>query len=219
MAAELRKAFNGHGIDWNGFRSIYQDLTFDELAEINDTVDELYPIQEQYHAVFFARMFREIGPQPLKVVELGCHRGQLARRMFRNFNNIESWVGYDFTKPVEKTICADKRFQPVALSDWFHKTDLPEFNVFVCSHTLEHLSQEQVMETLNHINGADYILTETPIPEHGISWNNWTCTHVLTAGLGHVREWLLDNKYELFCDVSRLGILGAKLNNRSNTNG
>ena len=216
------------GVDWNAFRSAYKDLTFNQLNEIYDAIDTLYPIQSQHHAIHFSRMIGQL-PENLTIIELGCHQGELANRILKGSNKlkdyvdcrtdlgvicnadrlIKSWIGYDFKAVLEKNVCRDKRYSMVALNNWFHETKIPVCDVFLSSHVLEHLSESQVEKTLNHCN-AEYLLIEVPLTEDGRDWYNWTCTHVLKWGLRNLRVWLNENGYKIFYEVSELGIIGAK---------
>jgi 2-polyprenyl-3-methyl-5-hydroxy-6-metoxy-1,4-benzoquinol methylase len=154
-------------------------------------------------------MLRRILDKNLVVVEIGCNEGQLAKRMLSIFDNIQMWNGYDFKEPIKRTAVMNSRYCPIILDDWFHETKLPEFDVFVASHVLEHLSEDQVVKTLNH-GKAKYMLLEVPLNEDGKTWETWACTHVLKWGLKHFREWFEFNSYEIFYETTTLGIIGAK---------
>lgn len=197
-------------IDWDAYREKYPRMSFNELQEANKEIDILYPTQRQVHPIHFARMIRSIDSFPLRVIELGSHDGKLARAMLRDFASIISWRGYDFDKPLERNICHDERYEPISLSDWFHKTRLPEFNAFMCSHTLEHLSERQLLKTLALISSAQYILIEIPISENGQRWDRMNCTHVLRWGLKHIRKWMDKNGFKIFYEVPTLGVIGSK---------
>ena len=187
-------------VDWDGYRKAYPT---------NREIDNLYPVQAQGHVIHFASMFRLIGQMGYRVIELGCHNGRLAKRLLDDFECIDTWTGYDFEWPIRRTVCSDLRYNAISLDEWFHDTELPEFNTFICSHTLEHLSEAQLAKTLRHIADADNILIEVPLSEDGMDWSGFGCTHVLRLGLKHIRQWLAQNGFHIFYDVPRLGVLGA----------
>ena len=205
------------GVDWNAFRDVYENLTFNQLNEVCDYVDVLYPIQNQHHAIHFSIMIGCL-PENSTIIELGCHNGELANSILKESNKIKSWVGYDFKAVLERNICHDKRYSMVELNNWFHETKFPVCDVFIASHVLEHLSESQVEKTLNHCN-AEYLLIEVPLPEGGRDWYQlnpytrkpiWTNTHVLRWGFRNLRAWLNENGYKICYEVPELGIVGAQ---------
>jgi len=128
------------------------------------------------------------------IVELGCHRGHLAKKLLSIFPNIQKWYGFDINpKALKHSIVDDSRFVPVL-------TPFTEFqdnssNVFISSHTLEHLSTEQVTATLTALK-HEWVFLEMPITENGQEKWKGRNTHVLTAGRKDIRKML--KQYNIF---------------------
>lgn len=213
MAPLLGKQPSVKFVDWNIFRENYQDLNFDDLEKLNSYWARLWYQDERYHKSEFIEMFNILrcmsNNDDLYVLELGCHKGHLAMDILQQFSNIKNWIGYDFSSCVNESILNEPRYTPVSLNDWFHLTELPHFNTFVSSHTMEHLSSDQVLKTFQHIaSKAKYLLLEIPLNENGKDWHNWSCAHVLTWGQKYIRDALHKLGYRWFYEIKTLGIMG-----------
>jgi len=206
----LREGTVVHPVDYNVFRKYYQGLTFDDLAELYGYFAQLRPQDGRYRESCFVEMFnllRYMTKDDLHIVELGCNKGYLAMDILKQFKNIKTWIGYDFHSYEN---LGDLRYVSRALSDWFHLIELPDFNVFVSSHTIEHLSGDQVVKTFNHIvSKAEYLLLEIRIYEDGFDWDSWRCAHVLTWGQKQLKKLLTGIGYRLFYEIK--GIEGLAI--------
>jgi len=217
LTIEDVKACNRKGIftifgepSWNGYRECHEDMRFDFRVLLNHILDKMYPNQNSSHKKQFAKMFSRIKRSNLKVVELGCHQGLLAKDMLRRFDFIESWTGYDFPSPIERTVVEDKRYKPIILEKHFFKTDLPEFDVFVSSHTFEHLSYKEVKRTLRNVLGVEYILLETPLTKGGQKWIGYGGAHVLRWGSNLLKDYIESLGYKNYYSGMRNWVLGFR---------
>ena len=78
------------------------------------------------------------------IVELGCNTGDLAVKCLENLAWEPTWTGYDISKYfIEKSV-THNRYHPVLLDAQLWNTDLPKFDIFVSSHTLEHLYPDEI---------------------------------------------------------------------------
>ena len=140
----------------------------------------------------------------LEVVELGCHQGNLAKTMLGQFDikYIKSWVGYDICKAaLARSVVKDKRYTAVSLSDWFYNTDLPSFNVFVSTHTFEHMDLDEIEKTFAHISQlAKYLILEIPISEAGQDFKGYRGAHVLTSGRQVIRDLITKHGFDQIMD-------------------
>lgn len=195
MTDRIGEKMEGSPINWNEYRTNYSCMSFSEIGEFYHTLDRHFPDQEKLNVDNFVTLF-DITDGPHKVIELGCHNGSRSRKVVKRVESIDSWTGYDFDM-FDGTSNGRYKFKP--LTDWFHNTELPEFNTFVSSHTLEHLSNEQALETLRNISGkAKYIFLQLPLTEHGEDWHNRWNAHIMTWGMDKLRSVLIELGYKLF---------------------
>ena len=169
--------------NWDDFRVVYDKLTIYDLIWINTSWDTILPPQHHASVHYFKKMFRKIGRDYLRVVELGCHRGRLASEVMRALDGeaygIKEWVGYDINHAAIRDCSQHAKFQGVALTNWFWEVFPTGFDVFVCAHTLEHFNREQAGRILQlAIEDCKYILLEVPVAEQ---WRNYRGSHVLRA--------------------------------------
>lgn len=177
--------------DWNKFRKEYNDVSFKDMSILYESLCKNGKDQKCYHSNVYEKVF-SIFKGNSKVIELGCYKGYLANEMLNKFPNIKSWIGYDIAKlAIKNTIVKDKRYKSYHLKKWFDEIDLDFFDIFISSHTIEHLSWEQVKKTLSKvIDKCKYVVLEIPIPEKGKNWINFNSPHVLTKGRKHLREFM-----------------------------
>ena len=195
-------------IDWNGFRDNYGKKSFNDVEEFYNIIHKYFPNQDKMRVNHFVEMFNTINLRSIKnkfkVVEVGSNNGRFAKEIIKIIPNIEIWNGYDF-KMFDGTTYGKYRFIP--LSNWFHKTELQEFNTFVCSHIIEHLSNNQASRTLQYISKkADYILLETPLTIDGQDWNNRWNAHILTWSVDTLKKFITSLGYYMFYDVYEDGV-------------
>jgi len=194
------------GVNWNKFREYYDSLLFSEREELSVRFDSLFPKQRYFHKGQFVKMLNMIDGD-IKVVEFGCHDGSLAKETIPHVKNISMWYGFDFNTFSDRCFSIDK-FKFIPLEKWFHDTKLPEFNVFVSSHSIEHISDIQALKLLKHVSTAKHCLFEIPINDEGRSWHNWGCSHVLTWGRIRLREIMNSLGYDLFYNLDSVGVTG-----------
>lgn len=196
-------------ISWNAFRQVSHELNFEERRYISDQLYRLYPTQRRFHAKPFKEMFDHLPENP-RVIELGCYDGALAKSMLSN--GIGMWTGYDFPAPISNGILKDERYKPIKLGKWFHEVEkLPEADAFVSSHTLEHLTPDQCLRTLEKIAHIPYVLIELPLEcmsDRQIPWKNYQGTHVLPWGLGEFKKVMTGYGYKQFYENKPTGSLG-----------
>lgn len=192
------------GVNWDKFRKHYDGLSFEDRTILSCYWDQMYPDQRHFHLTRFVEMF-ELVPENSRILELGCHTGCLAMQILNRFPKLVRWTGYDFRYPIDRTIVEDERYNTVVLKDWFYNTELIECDVFVSSHTLEHVSNKEAMAILNHVAGIKYIMLEVPVPENGRKWAGWGCSHVLTLGQRHIRDFLSNAGYRQIYNRPQIG--------------
>ncbi|MHA2112611.1 MAG: class I SAM-dependent methyltransferase [Candidatus Hodarchaeales archaeon] len=185
--------------EWNQYRTIYSELTIDELVQMNTKWDSLFMKQNCANKEVWKEMFAAIEfDNPLWVIELGCHEGGLANYIMQE-DKISRWLGYDINhKAIDRAF--EKRkdniyFTPMKLGRWFYELPLQPVDVFVCSHTLEHFSDAQAIAIIDHVKHIEFLLFEVPFEVPSGNWNNYKGTHVL-RGSGEDMNNKLDQTHE-----------------------
>jgi hypothetical protein len=176
--------------NWDDFRAVYNDLTIKDLVSINTAWDIKLPEQNHSSVGLYRKMFEMIELDELRVVELGCHRGNLARKVLESTTRkIKDWTGYDVN---HKAVAVANRiseppFHGVKLNQWFWEVWLSGFNVFVSAHTLEHFNKGQVFKILERVATCNYLLLEIPFRK---SWDGYRGSHVLDASEEEIARFL-----------------------------
>lgn len=178
------------------YREVYPKMSFEQVLRWNS--DIVMPQNICFRSDIILEHFKGIVESDDVIVELGSQYGELAKLVLENID-VRKWYGYDVDERiVEKNKCEDGRYIPVVLKDWFHNTDLPEFNVFVSTHTIEHLSVEQVYSTLDSIRNCDKVILDIPLGECKQSWNRNRSTHVLEdIGYSQIKDKLESYGFKL----------------------
>lgn len=189
--------------DWDVYRKFYPSLSFQDCMRVSETFDQLWPHQAFFSLEAIQQIFDFVElniAEAIKVIELGCHEGHLAKSMLGKYESIASWSGYDINhRALLRSVVDDDRYRAIALNDWFHHIELPEFNVFVSSHTLEHLDSEQAIKVFDQISEkAIFLVLEIPISEDGQDWQGYKGTHVLKEGRRVIRQIISQRKYVCF---------------------
>jgi hypothetical protein len=197
--------------NWNDYRRIYNELTIEDLISINTAWHNALPSQNYAKIGVFASMFKAVKENNLRVVELGCYEGWLAHRMIENYpDKITRWVGYDIDhraidainlKTPNLFIRSKKTFEGVKLNKWFWEVDVSTYDVFVCSHTLEHFNDKQAIKILNHVNVCKYLFLEIPF---GGNWHNFRGSHVLQAKRDEVENLLSFTHRKMYADIEEV---------------
>lgn len=184
--------------DWDAYRKYGPDLSIEDQIEIAVYLDKLAPNQAHFSIEPITELFTEaenlLGE--LNVIELGAWTGDLAKEILSKFD-IKSWIGYDISaNSLKRSVVKDKRYKSVLLSKWIYDTDIPDFNVFVSTHTFEHMYLEEISKTLACISDrAKYMILEMPLSENGQDWKGYSGNHVLTADRQTIRDLIVSHGF------------------------
>lgn len=199
------------------YRRCYSSLSFPDLIKLYEEFNRISPEQICFTLEKIKNVFNKTELEVIKIVELGCHDGQLAKEILKEYSNIQSWIGYDICYSAvnrSRLNVHDDRFTAIALNDWFFNIELPKFNIFVCSHTLEHLNMDQVIKTLDHAKNAKEIILEIPVYDVGRSWRYSKSTHVLTENRETIRKILTERNYTCFYEDGKRWTTGWRKNDQ-----
>jgi hypothetical protein len=120
-----------------------------------------------------------------RVVELGCNDGSLALECLGNLPRYIQWDGYDINENYIKQSKQHPRYTPHLLDKQLWEMNLPQFDVFVSSHTIEHLYSDEVEALARWLpSHARFLALCVPLrPDHG----RLHADHILDKG----SDWLV----------------------------
>jgi Fe-S-cluster containining protein len=199
-------------VDWDLWRESYDDLTFQDQRRIYDELLPIFPQQEGYDASFFLRAFERIVsagvdymPQ-MKVAELGPFRGELAAIVLQKFK-VRKWAGYEISRwAVERTRpeAVKLGYHGIAMERQFWDDDLPCFDIFVSSDTIEHFSDEHAREILEvACEKADFLIMQIDCKPREATWKSYEGTHKIEMTTEDIISYLEEKGFVL---VERSGI-------------
>ena len=175
-------------LDWNTWRSAYDEMTPTEQRAFYDEVHRLHPEQARFSERELGRLLAHIG-QPVSVVELGGWDGGFADAMLPG-SSIRSWESWEVSGAacIGGNVCHDLRYVAVCPANWYwstaHRCDL-----FVSSHTIEHLRFRDVLATFDATD-CEWMYLQSPLREGPTEWANYHGSHILEVGWGEITHEL-----------------------------
>ena len=187
--------------NWDYYRDLYLRgaYSFDNLVELNNIWYHKIQNQEFYN-LNKALNFFSVFDEPVSVVELGCYRGGLAQKILEKNENITSWLGYDIcSNALNDILIIDDRFEPVYMNDSWPVQHEGDFDIFVSTHTLEHLTVSEVRQVLIKLEECcrRAVYLELPLIENGKVWRGGASSHVLRWGRKHFRDIFNSNGWKV----------------------
>jgi len=183
----MAKKFN-----FNKWREKYSSYSFKEQKEISNELEVLYPKQQQFNTKEVSNFLRNI-PNP-KILEIGGWKGELASEILTQNKSIILWHNYDIcSNAIEKTVCNDKRYKTILLTDFAWNLDIfSKYNVCILSHVIEHIKKHELIKLFDKIKHIKYIYIDAPLNNPYLSqgWKNYEGTHVLECGWSGVMNML-----------------------------
>jgi len=198
--------FNGVSAlsQFNDYRKVYSSLTFNELKKQHEQWYRKYPLQSRFEKRFFVNCFKHVVKtlkRNLFVVELGGFEGALALEILKMYPTMQ-WLNVEIIKHTMKRGLEKYRYTEHVLSEqlWREKLDLRKYDVFVSSHTLEHLSNVQVKRLFEYLilNNMQYLILDIPVRPNGQTWYKYSGTHVLMMGSNHLKKLLISSYVLVF---------------------
>ena len=184
--------------DFDAWRERYDDMTYEEMADFYDAVETDHPLQKAFNADAFHRFLgytiKALGR--IDVLEIGGWKGELAKEMLEKLGAIGDWCNVEICwRAVEKSVVVPKyvAMKPV---DFPWNIQLPNADVFVAAHFIEHIKEREFELLLGDLSVSDtvrYIGIQAPIPEsgEGVDWTGYHGTHILEIGWEQVSTLLL----------------------------
>jgi hypothetical protein len=168
--------------DW--YRSHYSELSFNDVKTILRKLDETNPVQRRYDLSFIFDCLLKIQEKlgSFNIVELGCHDGSLADQFaLTSFG----WHGYDLLNVVHRVKQRNKHFRFTELDTQIWNLPDEEFRntqVFMASHALEHLSDDELPLLIEWMRHFKYIVLIVPLLANGQDWRGYDGMHLLKMG-------------------------------------
>lgn len=180
------------------WRAEYDTLTYQEQVKFYNQVEKDHPVQNSFRnnlpawLSFFAYVAGRLGKP--RVMELGGWHGELASIILSSYPVIDSWTNYEISQEaVNKTVCGDSRYQAIVPNDYAWNIKLPDCDVFVASHTLEHIRARKLERLLDNLPATiNYLAIEIPLPESGpVDWGGYHGSHILELNWAEVEALLI----------------------------
>ncbi len=190
-------------MDWtekfNQWRKDYDVLTYADQKKFYELMQRHFPVQRHFNRNALLKIFPR-DDKDLRVLELGGWDGALAHMLLNHFNSIHHWWNIDFVTFDEQI----PRYQKIILEDfiWTYGKRLPAmfpFNMFVSTHTFEHLKINDVEKVLDTVKDhAKWLLIETPLEDDiNLDWKNYLGSHVLNITMDELIDLVKARGYTI----------------------
>lgn len=190
--------------DFDTWRADYDKMTVAQHKAWLSAIWTEYPVQEGWRldeggwsAFFDLVLERE---DQVRVVEIGGWDGGLATWALDRYERVKWWTNIDLCWEALYSSPMLERYA-VYCPDCF-PWEMPALflgEVYLASHTIEHMSFEHLTALLEKIpDSARYLAFTSPLPSNGVpDWTGYLGTHVLEAswpmvvGLASQHGWVL----------------------------
>lgn len=182
--------------DFDAWRVQYDNMSYQNQKDFYNLVEVDHPCQQAfnvdaYHG-FFGHVARKV--EYARVVEVGGWKGGLAMVMLDRWPNITDWYNVEICEyAMLKSICYSSRYEMLIPSDWMWNVPLPAAEVFVASHTIEHIKQHQLEALFDNLPAETrWLGLQAPIAEDAIDtdWTGYHGTHILEIGWKQISKSL-----------------------------
>lgn len=175
--------------DFNQWRERYAVMTYQEQQAFYDRVEQDHPAQNSYRQNLPAwlRFFTHVTARLSRprVLELGGWHGEMAAEILAAFPALDTWTNYEICPAaVKKSVCDDRRYRAIVSYDYAWNVSLPDADVFVACHTIEHITVKQFELLLDNLPPVvTYAAIEMPLPDEGpAQWAGYHGSHIFEAG-------------------------------------
>ena len=174
---------------FNDWRSAYSWMSYSDQQLFYSQVETEFPQQANFSSEAALTFFRRVSPES-RVIELGGWKGDLAAAVLTSplSDRVSSWTNYDICPTLGgKAVCKDPRYRLIVPMGWFWKTAVQDAEVFVATHTIEHLSVkhlEALLVKVAKLPSLQYIYLESPLPDSAVRnrWPDYFGSHILEVG-------------------------------------
>lgn len=175
--------------DFDQWREQYDGLSYQEQQVFYDKMEADHPAQFSYRLNlpawerFFTWSCNSLS-RP-RILELGGWHGEMAAEFLARYPSLDTWVNYEICPAaVAKTVCVDPRYQAVIPADYAWNVTLPDSDVFVACHVIEHITMAEFEKLLDNLPVVVSVAAiEMPLPDEGpVSWSNYHGSHIFEVG-------------------------------------
>jgi len=201
-------------VDYNAeyfdkWREDYDKTSIAEQAKLHDELFEKYPQQAHYDYAIADNFFEDF-KNDIKVFEAGCWDLTLAKKLVAKYPNIVKWKGADICQKALKAAGDNERIYKMLCTteEWWWSEHLYNYDIFIATHFIEHLSNEHLESLLTAIP-CSYIYLEAPLKEVHNEWGGYMGTHKLEFGWKEITH-ILRNRYHLIQATNNVRIYRHK---------
>lgn len=175
--------------DFDLWRDNYDKLTYKQQLKFYNQVAIDHPLQRGFDEAEFEDFLRPLGE--ITVIEMGGWKGELAKYMLERLPKIRRWLNYEISEQaIIENICPySTRFEALIPSDFLWNIELPKADVFVSSHTIEHIRVAELDKLFSKLP-VKYIALQAPLGDEGTDWAGYYGSHILEVGWNTVIELL-----------------------------
>lgn len=182
-------------LDWDAWRTSYPTLTYAQQQDFHTAIYAQYPEQRHYDPTYTARAISET--LPTTIVELGGWDGELAEQMLDRYPFIETWTNIELCAEAATAGQGRRRRYHAPLLDGFYWDHGPwHCDLFVASHTIEHLTAHHLDQTIAATR-ARALYLDAPLTDAPTSWHGTTTSHALEIGWAGVTRICEQHGYRL----------------------
>lgn len=168
---------------FNLWRANYDRMSYQDQMAFYDLVEAEHSNQNSFNPEAWEAFFEWLPLEKIIVFELGGWHGEMAAHLLPAFPKITRWVNWEISRAaVNGTVCDDSRYEaevPIAFA-WL--LPLPAHNVFVASHTLEHIRLYQAYQLFKELPEGVYIGLEVPVSDDIPNWDGYHGSHIIEGG-------------------------------------
>lgn len=183
------KRLNIHDANvFDKWRELYHELTTEEQKDFYNDIELVYPTQQSFTKKAYQEFFK--GKPNLKVLEFGGWKGELSKIIMKK-NQVCTWINIELcTNAIEKSVNSYENYCVVnpGSFQWFKEERKIDCDVFISAHSIEHISDSELIELLKFIKGIKYVILEAPIEDDINNWDNYLGTHILKMGWNPIIE-------------------------------
>ena len=180
-------------IDWDQWRKAYPTLSYQDQKAFHELIWEQYPLQNCWHQHLLNRAIEKV--QPYTVVELGGWDGAAAAVMLSQHPVIQRWTNVEICEPAaQHGQDRSKRYEAPILDGFYWEHGPWHADLFVASHSIEHLSAHHLERTIATTQ-AKAIYLDAPLEDEPTDWTGYVGSHILEIGWQGVYQILRDNNY------------------------
>lgn len=176
---------------WNKWRELYDELTDKEHADFLNDSEARYPNQKSFKFENYDYLFNLTNNHNCRVVEVGGWRGELAHECLSK-HNISTWLNIDLcSSALDKIATNELRNDPRYIGfrpnkfRWFEGNRIIHSDVLISAHTIEHLSDKDMIKFMYWLKDISIVMLEAPIGMSRVPsshWHNYLGSHKLEMG-------------------------------------